>query len=363
MSKNQQGDAGESDVFFRSLAESIPQFVWTTSPDGRAEYFNGRWLNYTGRSTAEGVGHGWTDIVHPADVTHCLEVWNHAVAALTPYEVEFRLRRFDGAFRWHLAQAVPVKNDAGEVIKWFGTCTDIHAQKCLALEREEFMAAISHDLKSPLMATVNTLTMLANGSLGDLNAEQIELLRLIISSSETMTSLAQNLLDVFRYEREIPCLHLEDVDLNQLIQEKIAQVDHAARSKNISIVQALPEDRTQVIADRTSMDRVLHNLLDNAVKFTPPGGEVALVLSESANKAIVSVSDNGPGIPPDELPLLFQPFSRGNSGRHFTAGSGLGLYICRQIMQAHNGEIWCASEPGNETTFHISMPLAKKSFY
>lgn len=349
----------QSEEFFRSIADSIPQFVWTTSPDGGHEYFNQRWLHYTGMSLDEALGHGWKAILHPDDSNRCLNHWHDALETHSGYEIEFRLRRFDGAFRWHLGRAVPIKNEAGEVLKWFGTCTDIHAQKCLALERDEFIAAISHDLKNPLFSATRVLEALANEDVGVLKPQQVDLLRLVIDSNKTMTRLVQNLLEVFRYESDLSAVRTEELDLNGLMRKKALEAKaYSSFGHTISITEGIPSDETIVLGDPLSLDRLLQNLIDNALKFTPPHGRIDLSVEKQGNFAVMTVSDTGPGIPPDELPLLFQKFSQGVHGRGYANGSGLGLYFCKHIVDTHNGTIWCTSEANAKTTFYIKLPLS-----
>jgi PAS domain S-box-containing protein len=112
-----------------ALSEAIPQMVWTARPDGWADYFNRRWFEYTGRSQSETEGWAWDTVVHPDDLSRCLGAWKHSVSTGQPYQVEYRLRRADGSYRWHLGRAQPLRGDDGAVLRWFGTSTDIHDQK------------------------------------------------------------------------------------------------------------------------------------------------------------------------------------------------------------------------------------------
>jgi PAS domain S-box-containing protein len=124
---------------FEFLAESIPEVLWTAQADGAVTYFNQRWMQYTGQSLEQALSWGWERIIHPEDLALCLERWTTALRTGNKYEVEYRFRRHDGAYRWFIGRALPLRDAAGKVQKWFGTCTDIHDQKQTeeALRRRE----------------------------------------------------------------------------------------------------------------------------------------------------------------------------------------------------------------------------------
>jgi len=119
----------QSEEQHRLLAETVPQIVWMARPDGSIEYFNGRWAEYTGAVLEATLGWGWLDVIHPDDRPRALEVWDRALRAGEPYEVEYRLRHHDGGYRWHIARALPLRDEDGEVVRWVGTATDLHDQK------------------------------------------------------------------------------------------------------------------------------------------------------------------------------------------------------------------------------------------
>ena len=116
-------------MYFHTIAEAVPEIIWTATPDGTDDYFNQRCFDYTGSTLEEMAGNGWKEIVHPDDVDNCFSQWQNALVMGEPYEIEYRLRGKDGSFRWFLGRANPIRNAPGEIIKWFGTCTDIENQK------------------------------------------------------------------------------------------------------------------------------------------------------------------------------------------------------------------------------------------
>jgi len=129
MQKDNLNTARERELYFRTMAEAVPEMIWTATPDGMDDFFNDKWFDYTGRTPEQTLGRGWTATVHPDDLAPCLAKWDNALRTGEPYDVEYRLRGRDGIYRWFLGRANPILNSTGEVIKWFGTCTDIENQK------------------------------------------------------------------------------------------------------------------------------------------------------------------------------------------------------------------------------------------
>src|SRR5271165_4795910 len=119
----------KDDLFFRTLAESLPEMIWTADPGGMDDFFSGKWFEYTGMTREQSVGTGWTAALHPDDVAACMARWKAAQGSGEPYEVEYRFRRADGTYRWFLGRGNPIRDGQGKIVKWFGTCTDIEDQK------------------------------------------------------------------------------------------------------------------------------------------------------------------------------------------------------------------------------------------
>ncbi|MBJ6122390.1 sensor histidine kinase [Sphingomonas mollis] len=138
----------QSELRFRTLADTMPQMVWSTLPDGFHDYYNARWYDFTGTAVGSTDGEGWNDIFHPDDQDRAWAVWRHSLETGDPYQIEYRLRHFDGTYRWVLGRALPIRDDAGKIIRWFGTCTDIHEQKLALEEREIISQELSHRIKN-----------------------------------------------------------------------------------------------------------------------------------------------------------------------------------------------------------------------
>ena len=140
--------ANDSDLRFRTLADTMPQMVWSTLPDGYHDYFNARWYEFTGAPPGTTDGEGWSDMFHAEDQERAWTVWGNSLATGAPYQIEYRLRHRDGTYRWVLGRALPIRDDDGQITRWFGTCTDIHEQKLALEEREVISQELSHRIKN-----------------------------------------------------------------------------------------------------------------------------------------------------------------------------------------------------------------------
>lgn len=141
---------------FRILTDAMPQMVWSTLPDGYHDYYNARWYEFTGVPAGSTDGEGWNGMFHPDDQEHAWSVWRHSLATGEPYEVNYRLRHHSGEYRWTLGRALPLRNDRGEIVRWIGTCTDIHQSKIMAEENEVLSRELSHRIKN-IFAVINGL--------------------------------------------------------------------------------------------------------------------------------------------------------------------------------------------------------------
>jgi len=223
----------------------------------------------------------------------------------------------------------------------------------------DFTAMIAHDLRSPLMNITGVAEVMIEGMFGDVTEEQKKWLERIQANGRTLVDLVSDFLDFSKLESGYVEVRKERVDLSDLIQKTIENFQVLAREKGISIRDAVDLSLPAVHADPRRVDQVLGNLLTNAIKFTGEEGqiEVGTVLAD-ATEVKVWVRDNGVGIPADEIGQLFQKYQQGgNAKRSSLQGTGLGLVICKMIVEAHGGTIWVESEPGQGSTFFFSLPV------
>ncbi|MBX9952796.1 MAG: hybrid sensor histidine kinase/response regulator [Candidatus Obscuribacterales bacterium] len=227
----------------------------------------------------------------------------------------------------------------------------------LIYEREDFLATLTHDLKNPLIGANRVIELLAEEKIGKLNEEQINLLFHIKNSNWTLLTLIGNLLEVYRFEKDLATLYFEHTNLMQIIDNCMREIAPIACDRNIQVLKDISDNsETVVLADCDSLTRVLRNLLDNALKYTPTGGEVKVSLSNSSDRVLLQVSDTGPGIPEEDRKHLFERFWRGRASRRHTPGTGLGLYLCQQIVSLHKGTISCTCPADKGTSFLVELP-------
>ncbi len=224
--------------------------------------------------------------------------------------------------------------------------------------REDFMATLAHDLKIPLIGADRLLEVLLSGKIGELKAEHADLLEQLKSSNESMLKMVQNLVDVYRYESGGNILDLQAVDLKELVLGCVSEMKALSEEKGVQLTALVPCQIGKSLLDGPAIRRVLSVILGNALKFTPQGGAVEVLLEREQGRFLIQVKDTGPGIPPDEERYLFQRFWRGGQ-KNKAIGTGLGLHLSRQIVEAHNGSICCESQPGDGTTFRIYLPATQ----
>jgi PAS domain S-box-containing protein len=354
----------ESEARFRALAEAMPQMVWTTDAGGAIDYLNGRWRAYTGAAESAPLESAWSAI-HPEDVARARERWEASAATGAPYEAEYRLRREDGAYRWHLARGVPVRDASGKVRAWFGTTTDVHDLKILheALSeadrrKSEFLGVLSHELRNPLAPIRNALFLLERAPSGSEQAARAH--AVLRRQTEHLTRLVDDLLDVTRISRGKIELRRGRVDLNEVAAR--AGEDHRAMFDASGAELRVEVERAPiwVDGDGTRLAQIVANLLQNAAKFTGGGGIVTLSLARRAGNAEIRVRDNGAGIEPGLLAHVFEPFTQGDQTLARSGGGlGRGLALVKGLAELHGGSVVARSEgPGKGAEFLVRLPLA-----
>ncbi|MEA5569187.1 ATP-binding protein [Anabaena sp. UHCC 0399] len=369
----------QSEERYRYLAEAIPQLVWTSNANGETDYFNQNWCKYTGLTLEQSRGSGWINALHPDDVNRAYKVWLDAVKIGDVYENEYRFKRaIDGSYRWQLARGLPLKDQQGNIVKWFGTCTDIHEQKQILEERaklleleqaaraeaeqanrikDEFLAVLSHELRTPLNAILGWSKLLQNRTLNESRTAQA--LATIERNATLQVQLIEDLLDVSRILQGKLVLNTTKVNLETVVFSALETMRLAAETKLIEIKTVFAPNLGLVMGDAARLQQVVWNLLSNAVKFTPKGGRVEVCLAKIDDYAEIVLTDTGKGISPEFLPYVFDYFRQADSSstRKF-GGLGLGLAIVRKIVEIHGGTVK-AENIGEEygAKFTVRLPL------
>jgi PAS domain S-box-containing protein len=469
-----------SEEQYHALADAMPQIVWTAQPDGRLDYYNQRWFDYTGTTLDETQGRGWEMLLHPEDFPKSNAKWTEALRTEQTFETEYRFKRAsDGVYRWHLARAVPVYDAEGQILKWIGTCTDIEEKKREAeeyaaraaiveaaddaifakdlegnivtwnggarrlygysaeevighsaamlipddmpdelphiletirrgetldhhetvrvrkdgkrldvsftlspikdgqgkitgiaviardiskakqweadlrrsnAELEQFAFVASHDLQEPLRAMAGTVQVLQRRYQGQLDARADEIITHAVAAVTRMQTLVSDLLAFSRLNRHGETF--APTTMGTVLEDVSANLEVAiAESGAVITHDKLP----QVMADASQMRQLLQNLLSNAIKFR---GDAPLQIRMSArreqNAWLFSVEDNGPGIEPQYFERIFIIFQRLVTRDEYP-GTGIGLAVCKKIVERHGGRIWLESKVGEGTTFYFTI--------
>jgi PAS domain S-box-containing protein len=366
----------ESEARFRYLADNIPQLAWMARPDGHIFWYNRRWFEYTGTEPVEMDGWGWQKVHDPSFLPEVIAKWKHALQTREPWEDTFPLRRRDGVYRWFLSRAMPLRDGDGKVAFWFGSNTDITEQRMHGEERQrlleseraarseadrasvlkdEFLATVSHELRTPLNAILGWAQLLRAGDDNDTMREGLETIE---RNARAQTRIIEDLLEMSRIISGKTRLDVQPTDLAAVIESAIDALRPAAAARQVRITKVL--DPVQAISgDPARLQQVLWNLLANAIKFTPKGGRVSVVLERVNSYVEIVVSDNGEGISPEFLPYVFDRFRQqdpSQTRRH--GGLGLGLSIVRNLVELHGGSVRVESEGrGNGSAFTIMLPL------
>lgn len=344
----------ESEREMRQIADSMPQMVWVTDAQGYHKYYNKRWYDFTCTNYEQVKGEGWSDLFHPDDRPDAWEKWNHSLATGDTYEVEYRLKNGNtGEYIWVLGRAVPIYNEEHQIIRWFGTCTDINEHKQLQQHKDDFIGIASHELKTPLTALKASLQLI--GRLIKRDPESQMLTRFVDQSNKSIGKLGylvEDLLNFTRLNEGQLGLNKEDVVLSQLLNDCCQHI----RADNYKITTTGDLSLSACI-DAHRIDQVIVNLVNNAVKYAAESKEITLTIEKLPGYAKVSVTDYGPGIPQEKLEHLFNRYYRVDSSGSQVSGLGLGLFICKEIVSRHKGEIGVNSRLGEGSTFWFTLPL------
>ncbi len=340
------------------LIEVVPNQVWTSTPEGKLDFVSGRVVSYFQRSAEQILGDGWLAVLHPDDVDVVVARWVHSLATGEPYEVEFRLRRGDGMYRWHLGRANAERDPQGVITTWIGTNTDIHDAKT-ALEEltqrsqyeQRLIGIVSHDLRNPFSAIALGTAVLAGYELAP--AAQRVLAR-ISRSAERATRLINDLLDFAqaRIGSTIP-VNPKPTNLREIVEQVVDEFQVAAPGRVIRIGHAGAETGSW---DADRLAQVISNLVGNALQHGSPNAPIVVESRVTDLCAVLTVENEGATISQADIARLFEPYHRGSNPSSGRGSMGLGLYIAREVIAAHGGSIEVESSPNATTRFTVRLP-------
>jgi PAS domain S-box-containing protein len=355
------------------MIETIPGFVWRASLDGRLTYVNRRLFDYIGAPAPALWGQGWADFVHPDDRSTALERWAHSVATGVPLANEYRLRRYDGVYRWFNVPGQLGRDTDGRPTLWYGLLIDINDRKSMeeALRRTEsqltraahtatvgeLAAAIAHEVNQPLSAVVTNAhacvrwlsTQPPNISMAQQAAERI------VRDGKDAGEVVRRVRALFRRAAPVTAR----VDVNEVIGEVLVLLGRDAANRNVAVKRVLADDLPTTIGDRLHLQHLFFNLFVNALEAMDSVAERAKVLCvtsrrDGSDALVVEIRDTGIGLTDPER--AFEPFFSTKAD-----GMGMGLSICRSIVEAHQGKVWATAGEGPGTTLSVWLPIAPDS--
>ena len=252
-----------------------------------------------------------------------------------------------------------VQDEEGKTVGMVSVLTDVTKQKELDRLKSEFVATVTHELRTPVVSMQHSLQLLLEGQAGDLSDVQTKFLDLAARNVGRLKQLIDDLLDFSKLESHKMEMHPQVCSLQQLIEEACRTMEPWARSKELRLEMKANGSIPEVSLDPIRIMQVLHNLIGNAIKFTPKGGRVTIgaSLQESPSRVEVTVADSGVGIAREDLPKLFKKFQQVGEGSRQAGGTGLGLAIAKEIVELHRGSIRVESEMGQGTRFVFALPV------
>jgi PAS domain S-box-containing protein len=338
--------------------EALPQMVWVTSAAGEPEYVNERWRDFTGVELNVGQGSetfGGAGLIHPEDRARTVEMFVNALRTKLPYEVEHRMRRADGSYRWVLARAQPLFDVVGEVSHWFGTSTDIHERKAaenLLLRTEKLAAAgrlaatVAHEINNPLEAVGNLIYLALHES--GLPSVPRGYLRMANDELRRIGHIVSQTLGFYR-DAGTP----QPIDLAALVNDVLSLYQRKLDARQIRVTRSMESAIVEGVAGE--LRQVVANLLSNALDAMEPYGVLAIEVRSQRDQVRLSVSDTGHGIATPLLDHIFEPFFTTKKD----VGTGLGLWVSKGIVEKHQGRLDVMSSQDEEdhgTAFVMTLP-------
>ncbi len=326
-----------------------------TDKNGKIEQANPATENLSGLSEAHLLASNLSDILFGGNIKDILDKCvEDGEAVLRDCSIANALTEKQIPVEVSFALIAPEDNNVQP--KFVGVIRDVSVQKETDRLRDDFIATLTHDMRTPLTAAIQTLDFFLDGTVGDLNERQHMLLSTMKSNNEGLLGLVNSLLTVYKFDAGKITLVKSNFNVKELIMQRYEELKPLAEKKNIEFnVNFETDDDLIITADRQEIGRVIANLCGNAVNYTNNGGKIEITVKEQAGDFLFSVSDTGNGIPKEDIPHLFKRFSQGTSRKRST-GTGLGLYLSRQIVEAHGGKIWLESKinKGSEFSFILT---------
>lgn len=365
-----------SEERYRSLANAMPQIAYLGDKDGNVVFINDQARRYAGLAgEREGEGLKWLHTFHPEDAAGHFAHWKECLARGVEFERENRLRSAEGKYRWFLTRVLPIRDDGGNIVGWVGTSTDIHDHKAKedalrASERDSrelvsgltraneelthFAHVVGHDLRAPLRTVIGLTQVLSRANTERLDEQGRQLMTMITAAGLRMHKMLQDLLELAKVtqseiSQQVVCLEEALAEALQHLRSDIEEAGAVVTS------DTLP----QVACNQAQMVQLFQNLVGNALKYRKPGSAARVHISASSqgDEWIISVHDDGIGFQQEYAEQIFEVFQRLHGSEY--SGTGMGLAICKHIVERHGGRIWATSRPGEGSVFAFSLPVKR----
>ncbi len=365
--KQAEAAVRESEARYRAIGEAIDHGVWMCDAEGRNTYASESFLRLVGITQEQCSGDGWGHVLHPDDAEATIAAWMECVRTGGVWDREHRFKGVDGQWHYVLARGIPVRNDQGRVIGWAGINLDIDriknseaALREADRRKDEFLATLAHELRNPLAPIRNGLQIMR---LANDDQEAVEQTRTMMERQlGQLVHLVDDLLDLSRISRGKIELRKERVELAKIVQHAVETSRPAIDSAGHDLSITVPSVPIYVDADMTRLAQVFSNLLNNAAKYTERGGRVRLSVVRQGGEAVVSVRDNGLGIPAHMLPNVFDMFTQVDRNLERSQGGlGIGLSIVKRLVEMHGGSVDVKSDGhsmGSEFIVHLPVVLS-----
>ncbi len=363
----------DSEARFENMANTAPVMIWIADVEGLFSFVNKVWLEYSGKELGEQLGMNWLKEVHPDDLENLLFTYRNAFRSRNPFTFEFRLKGKNDKYEWLMIKGTPRLSRDNIFMGFIGSCTNINAQKefeekikKVNLElvevnaaKDKFFSIISHDLRSPLGGLMQILEILDESYDSVEDDEKVQIIKEAASSSKMVFTLTENLLEWSRIQTGKIPYEPQKIEIVSLIDELELLYSQNLKNKQIALKVNI-EPGASVFADLKMTNTILRNLISNAIKFTNTGGFVFISSESTENFTIIKIKDTGVGIDEKSSEKLFKSeVSYSTEGTAKEKGTGLGLVLCKELVDKQGGEIWVETAEGQGSTFYFSLPKEK----